>query len=245
MAAVDTLLELIPAATAGAAERCAAWGERSSMRRAQWREQALAQASATPIDARFACHELNACLPDDAVIVDETILTHHTIINVMDRLKPGHFINALSGGLGLGLGMGLGAALALPGKLPVVFVGDGTYNYNPGLAALGFCQQYGVGLLTVIFNNGHYRSMQMGTEFLYPQGAAVTHRNHVGSPIAPNPDYGQLAALFGGHGETVAEPAQIRAAVERAVAAVREGRPAIVDLRIGDETAFLAKVFGG
>lgn len=245
MAAVDVLLEFIPSPTAGAAERSAMWGERSRARRAQWCEQALAQASASPIDARFACHELNACLPDDALIVDETILTHHTIINVMDRLKPGHFINALSGGLGLGLGMGLGAALAQPGRLPVVFVGDGTYNYNPGLAALGFCQQYGVGLLTVIFNNGHYRSMQMGTEFLYPQGAAVTHGNHVSSPIAPNPDYGQLAALFGGHGETVTEGTQIRAALERAVAAVRAGRPAIVDLRIGDETRYLAKVFGG
>jgi acetolactate synthase-1/2/3 large subunit len=87
--------------------------------------------------------------------------------------------------------------------------------------------------------------MQMGTEFLYPQGAAVTHRHHVSSPIAPNPDYGQLAVLFGGHGEKVEDPAQIRAAVGRAVAAVREGRPAILDVRIGDEIAFLARMFGG
>ncbi len=245
MAAVDVLLERLPSATAGAEQRTAAWGERSTGRRAQWREQALQHAGATPIDARFLCHELNACLPDDAVIVDETILTHHTLINVMDRLKPGHFINALSGGLGLGIGMALGAAVGLPDALPVVFVGDGTYNYNPGLAALGFSQQYGVGLLTVIFNNGHYRSMQMGTEFLYPTGVAVARQHHVSSPIAPNPDYGQLAVMFGGHGEKVDDPAQIRAAVGRAVAAVREGRPAILDVRIGDEVAFLAKVFGG
>jgi thiamine pyrophosphate-dependent acetolactate synthase large subunit-like protein len=245
MAAVDALLELIPSATAGAAQRTAAWGDRSTARRAQWREQALQNASTTPIDARFLCHELNACLPDDAVIVDETILSHHTIINVMDRLKPGHFINALSGGLGLGIGMGLGAAVGMPGKVLVTFVGDGTYNYNPGLAALGFSQQYGVGMLTVIFNNGHYRSMQMGTEFLYPQGAAVANRNHVSSRIGPTPDYSQLAAIFGGHGERVEDPAQIRAAVGRAVAAVREGKAAILDVRIGDEIAFLAKVFGG
>ncbi len=245
MAAVDMLLELIPTATAGADQRQAAWAGRSVARRAQWREDALQNAGATPIDARFLCHELNACLPDDAVIVDETILSHHTIINVMDRLKPGHFINALSGGLGLGLGMGLGTAVGLKDKLVVTFVGDGTYNYNPGLAALGFAQQYGVGMLTVIFNNGHYRSMQMGTEFLYPQGAAVTHRNHVSSPIAPNPDYGQLAVMFGGHGEKVEDPTQIRAAVARAVAAVREGKPAILDVRIGDEIAFLARMFGG
>jgi acetolactate synthase-1/2/3 large subunit len=141
--------------------------------------------------------------------------------------------------------MGLGAAVGLRDKLLVTFVGDGTYNYNPGLAALGFSQQYGVGMLTVIFNNGHYRSMQMGTEFLYPQGAAVSNRNHVSAQIAPNPDYGQLAVMFGGHGEKVDDPAQIRAAVGRAVAAVREGRPAILDVRIGDEIAFLAKVFGG
>ncbi len=245
MAAVEVLLELIPQATGGADARRKVWAGRSTGRRAQWREDALQNAAATPIDARFLCHELNACLPDDAVIVDETILSHHTIINVMDRLKPGHFINALSGGLGLGLGMGLGAAIGLKDKLLVTFVGDGTYNYNPGLAALGFSQQYSVGMLTVIFNNGHYRSMQMGTEFLYPQGAAVTNRNHVSSPIAPNPDYGQLAVMFGGYGEKVEDPAQIRGAVERAVAAVRDGKPAILDVRIGDEIAFLAKVFGG
>ncbi|MGK2940551.1 MAG: thiamine pyrophosphate-binding protein [Immundisolibacter sp.] len=245
MAAVEVLLELIPQATGGADARRKVWAGRSTGRCAQWREDALQNATTTPIDARFLCHELNACLPDDAVIVDETILSHHTIINVMDRLKPGHFINALSGGLGLGLGMGLGAAIGLKDKLLVTFVGDGTYNYNPGLAALGFSQQYSVGMLTVIFNNGHYRSMQMGTEFLYPQGAAVTNRNHVSSPIAPNPDYGQLAVMFGGYGEKVEDPAQIRGAVERAVAAVRDGKPAILDVRIGDEIAFLAKVFGG
>lgn len=245
MAAVATLLELIPNPTPGADARRKEWAQRSTARRAGWREQALQNQGATPIDARFLCHELNACLPDDAVIVDETILTHHTIINVMDRIRPGHFVNALSGGLGLGLGMGLGAAVGLAGKPIVTFVGDGTYNYNPGLAALGFSQQYGVGMLTVIFNNGHYRSMQMGTEFLYPTGAAVTNQNHVSSRIGPTPDYAKLAEIFGGHGETVENPTDIRAAVGRAIAAVRQGKAAILDVRIGDEVPFLAKVFGG
>ena len=245
MAAVDVLLELIAKPTPGADARRKEWGTRNAARRGQWRDQALTHKDAAPIDARFLCHELNACLPDDAVIVDETILSHHTIINVMDRIRPGHFINALSGGLGLGLGMGLGTAVGLKDKLIVTFVGDGTYNYNPGLAALGFAQQYGVGMLTVIFNNGHYRSMQMGTEFLYPSGAAVASRNHVSSRIGPTPEYSKLAELFGGYGEKVENPADIRAAVGRAVAAVREGKAAILDVRIGDEVAFLAKVFGG
>jgi acetolactate synthase I/II/III large subunit len=245
MAAVDVLLELIPEATPGADARRTDWAQRGAARRGQWRDQALQHKDASPIDARFLCHELNECLPDDAVFVDETILTHHTIINVMDRIRPGHFVNALSGGLGLGLGMGLGAAVGLKDKLVVTFVGDGTYNYNPGLAALGFSQQYRVPMLTVILNNGHYRSMQMGTEFLYPQGAAVSSRIHVSSRIGPTPEYSRLAELFGGYGEKVENPADIRAAVERAVRAVRDGKPAILDVRIADEVPYLAKVFGG
>ncbi|GAB4358835.1 MAG: hypothetical protein Kow0073_17550 [Immundisolibacter sp.] len=61
--------------------------------------------------------------------------------------------------------------------------------------------------------------------------------------LPPHPDHGQLAVMFGGHGDRVDDPARIRAAVGGAVAAVRADRPAIFDVRIGDEVGFLAKMF--
>jgi len=52
----------------------------------------------------------------------------------------------------------------------------------------------------------------------------------VGQPITPTPDYAKLAEAYGGHGERVRSADELRPALARALAAVRAGRLAMLDV---------------
>ena len=138
--------------------------------------------------------------------------------------------------------MGLGVKVANLDKPVVTVVGDGTFNYNPPLAALGFCQEYGIPMLIIIANNTRYRSMQMAVQNEYPKGWAQRTNTYYGAHISPRVNYAGMAELVGGYGETVEEPGAIRAAIGRALKALKEGRPAILDVIIDDELKFLSSI---
>ena len=211
-------------------QRIARWSRRNQERRQAWREEAQAVKERVAIDTRWLCHEINQVLPQDALVVQETITSHAAILRYLEALQPGSYINGLSGGLGLGMGIALGAKCAAPDKLVMALIGDGSFNYNPVLAALGCAQECRLPTLTVLFNNQGYLSMKMGTQQLYPQGWAMKTNTFYGAPITPRPDYASLARAFDGYGETVEDPGEIRPALQRALEAVRGGRAALVDV---------------
>jgi acetolactate synthase-1/2/3 large subunit len=175
-------------------------------------------------------------LPADTVLVPETASVTGAIMTRIKQDRAGTFIGRLTGGLGVGLGTALGVALAESrgsGRLVVSVMGDGTLNYNPTLAALGFAQEYGIPLIVVVVTNGAYVSMKDDLLAAYPGGAADRSGVHYGSPIDPPPRYADLAAIFGGVGETVVDLAAIDAALTRAVDTARNGKLAVLDVRLG------------
>ena len=163
-----------------------------------------------PIDPRWLCHVLNSVLPDGAAVVEETITHRGPIVSLLDRLSPGRYFGAESGGLGLGMGIALGLKCVSPDKSVVTLIGDGTFNYNPVLAALGFSQEYGRPTVTVIMNNAGYLSMKRGVTALYPHGFAARTNSFFGWPIQPNPKYAAIAQAFDAYGETVEDPRRRR-----------------------------------
>lgn len=236
---LEDLVGLMPAATPGSAARRATSAVKNSGRRTAWHRMADDSRQSAPIDARWMCEVLNRTLPADAVVVDETIITNFTLLEVMDRLQPGQYINAMDGGLGTGLGAALGVKVAYPQRPVIAVIGDGGFNYNAPLAVLGFSQEYGVPITIVIGNNGRYRAMQMVTEQLFPGGYSAQTDNYYGSLLDPPIRYAEMAGLVGGYGETVSDPAQVEPALLRALQANRERRIAIVDVLIGDELKYL------
>jgi acetolactate synthase-1/2/3 large subunit len=210
------------------------WSTQNQERRKAWQEEALALKDRTPIDTRWLCYELNQVLPKDAIVVEETITSRPAIFHYLESLQPGGYVSGLSGGLGLGTGIALGVKCAAPDKLVVALIGDGSFNYNPVLAALGFWQEYRMPTLTVLFNNQGYLSMKRGVQQLYPQGWAVKTNTFYGAAIAPRPDYAAIARAFDGYGETVEDPGKIRPALQRALEAVRGGKVALVDVVLGN-----------
>jgi len=56
--------------------------------------------------------------------------------------------------------------------------------------------------------------------------------NYYGRVIDPTPDYWKLAAAFGGHGERVSTPELLEPAIQRGLAAMADGRFAVLDVLV-------------
>jgi acetolactate synthase-1/2/3 large subunit len=181
------------------------------------------------IDTAWAAHELNAVLPQDAIVVNETITHRLELHRAIDRLGAGAFFEASYGGLGVGLGLALGAKHAHPGRTVVCTIGDGAFHYNPVVASFGAAQEHGLPLLVVLFDNAGYLSQKKDVATYYPQGEAVRAGKVIGTPIQPRPDYVKLAEAYGGWGEKVEKPGEVRAALARGLEQARS-RLALVDL---------------
>jgi acetolactate synthase-1/2/3 large subunit len=206
------------------------WSGRAAKLREQLREKARASSARDKIESAWVGHELNAVLPEGAIVVDETITHRHDVLRQLERLAPGGFISASYGGLGMGIGTALGAKAARPDATVAVTIGDGAFFYNPVIASFGAAQELKLPILVVLFNNAGYLSQKLDVVREYPEGWAVRSKHFAGLSITPRPDYPALARAFGGYGETVERPSEVRAALLRGLDAVRSGSLALVEV---------------
>jgi acetolactate synthase I/II/III large subunit len=199
-------------------------------RKADLVKKARADGQGKVITAAWAAHELNEALPPDAILVNETISHRGDLCRLLDRLKPGAFYEASYGGLGMGLGTALGVKHAQRDRPVVLAIGDGSFFYNAVPAAFGCCQEHDLPLLVVLFDNAGYFSQKNDVVREYPDGHAVRTKQFIGTSITPRPDYGMLARAFGGHGEKVERPGDVRAALQRGLEALSKGQLALIHL---------------
>jgi acetolactate synthase I/II/III large subunit len=233
---LELLLDQVKKRVAGddlqRAQRKATLSRRYEERRQAWDKTALAFKDAKPIDTRWVAYELNRVLPPDAIVVEETITHRLAIHQYLHSVKPGSYFAGSNGGLGTGLGTALGVKAAAPKRPVLCLIGDGAFNYDPALAALGCAQELGLPILIIIFNNLGYLSMKTGVPKYYPDGWATRTNTFVGTSIAPSPDYATIARAFDGYGEKVEEPGEVRAALQRGLRAIAQGQTALLDIRL-------------
>ena len=139
-----------------------------------------------------------------------------------------------SGGQGVGYGApaSVGAALANRDKgiLSVTFQPDGDLMYAPGV--LWTAAHHKIPLLMVMHNNrGYYQ------EVMHLQRMAALHRRSPNTSLVGNEidnpaiDYAKLAQAHGVWAEgPISDPKLLNAALKRALAVVKSGRPALVDV---------------
>ncbi|MGN6731469.1 MAG: thiamine pyrophosphate-requiring protein [Candidatus Binatia bacterium] len=215
-----------------AARRAVTWRGRHEARRASWKEEAVRRQEQKPLDTRWVTYELAQVIPPDAIVVEETITHRLSIHRYLDMLKPGAFFAGCIGGLGTGTGTALGVKAANPKRPVLCLIGDGAFNYDPGLAALGVCQEHNLPIMIVLYNNYGYHSQKSGVPRFFPDGFAVKNQDFIGISINPSPDYAMIARAFEGYGEKVEEPAEVRAALQRGLKALAGGQMALIDVRL-------------
>ena len=178
----------------------------------------------------WVAQALSEALPPDAIVVNETITHRLELLRRLSRLQPGGFYESSFGGLGMGLSTALGVKHAQPGRAVVVTIGDGAFHYNPVAAAFGASQELGLPLLVVLFDNAGYLSQKTDVITYYPKGEAVRTGRFAGTGITPRPEYAKLAEAYGGHGEKVERPQDVRAALHRGLEQQRKGRLALIHM---------------
>jgi len=136
------------------------------------------------------------------------------------------------GAVGATPGMVLGAGLALKdsGKLPVCILGDG--ETMSSIQALWTAAHYHIPGLWVINNNHSYYNDENHQDLIAkfrkrpPENKIVAMRMQ-----DPEVDFAAIAKTFGLHGEgPVKSAADLPAALDRAISAVKEGQLAVVDV---------------
>ena len=168
----------------------------------------------TPIHPLRLCNEIREFLDRDAILVVDGQEILNYARQSIPSFAPGHRLNSgVFGTMGVGMPFAVGAKIAKPDKQVLVLHGDGSF----GLNAMEFdtAVRHRVPVLVVISLNGGWTAdpakEKPGRDLGYTR-------------------YDKIAEALGGHGEFVEEPAEIRPALERAAAALGDGKPALVNV---------------
>ena len=218
-------------------DRAERWASEHKKIREEQHRKAQAVKDNSPIDPVWLCHCLNEVIDKETAIVNETI-THGRLIHSYiesNRTEPGTRYDATGPvahtGLGQGMGVALGVKLARPEKNVIALEGDGTFNYNPVLAAFGAAQEYGLPFMTIIFNNSCYAAMK-GHQRYYPKGHSVTQNQYYGVGCGPTPEYAKLVEAYNGYSEIVEDPSKLVKSLKRAIKETRTGKVTLLDVRL-------------
>jgi acetolactate synthase-1/2/3 large subunit len=214
------------------ADRTARWHAHNAASQAEAAKERETVRSSERIHAALLFDMLHRMLPDRSVVVDEIVAQVPAMIKHLFRERDFSHVRGWAGALGTGIPTALGVKLARPKDMVVCVIGDGAFSYNPVPACLGLAQQYGVPILVVICNNQGYVSQEWNLYKYFASGYALRDNNPYGRVIEPTPDYAAMAPAFGAHGECVTDPAKLESATARAIAAVEQGRLALLDVRL-------------
>src|SRR5215470_12897769 len=150
-----------------------------------------------------------------------------------DMTKYYHFTGpAAGGGEGYGAPAAAGAALANKkhGRLTVTIQGDGDLMYSPGV--LWTCAHSRLPILYVVHNNRGYHQEKLVIQRMANRRQRGIDRSHIGCALDdPSIDYATVAkglgmASFG----PIADPGDLGPALKKAIAVVKRGEPALVDV---------------
>ena len=167
---------------------------------------------------------LREALPADAVVVADggDFLSFARVgLAASTYLDPGSL-----GCIGVGTPFGIAASLACPGRTVVVATGDGAFGFNAMEIDTAVRQKAPV--LIVVANNGSWA--------IEVRDQQETHGKVVGTHLQ-FADHAAMARAFNMHGERVERAEELPGAIARALAELRAGRPALLDVIVTPEAA--------
>ena len=203
--------------------------------RARWEAQALAGADTAPISAAYLALALREALGDRAwVLANSHLRGWARRILPFERPEQWH---GGSGGAGVGYGIGaaLGVGLAYRGSDTVVVnvQPDGDLLYCTSALWTAASEQLPV--LTIMWNNRSYYNSEAHAERIARFRGRDAERRGIGTrPESPLVDFAAVARGFGMAAEgPIESPRDLPAALARAVRAVSDGRPYLLDVVTG------------
>jgi acetolactate synthase-1/2/3 large subunit len=164
-------------------------------------------------------------LDPDTIICQELAETQ-----LLDRSEPGTLFGPFGSSIGFVAPMAIGIKAAAPDRRVVATVGDGSWMLSNPQVCTWAAQYHHAPVLFVVSDNRGYRTGTHEVAKTYPAGYSVRGRDYTGGQFGPGPNYAAEAAASGCFGERVTDPAELAAALSRAVKAVDSGVPAVLDV---------------
>jgi acetolactate synthase I/II/III large subunit len=218
------------AIVSGSTEFAAALGPVDGAHRAAWVEEARADYLANlrhqqlPGELQLAevMAYLRERLPDDAVLTsgagNYTVWAHR----FYEFHRYGTQLAPCAGAMGYGVPAAIAAKLLRPERPVVCLSGDGDFLMSGH--ELATAVQYGAAIVVLLVNNGMYGTIRMHQERHFPGRTVATD--------LVNPDFVAYAESFGAFAALVERTDEFAPTFEAALA---EGRPALLELRVDPE----------
>ncbi|HZS84619.1 MAG TPA: thiamine pyrophosphate-binding protein [Stellaceae bacterium] len=191
-------------------------------RLSRWREEAAPRllSDERPINMARLCHELNAAMPAESILVADGGFAAHWTGLLYDTKSAGRRYIADRGlaSIGYGLPGGMGAALAAPEQPVAAITGDG--GFNMVLGEIETARRAGIGLTVIVVNNaasGYVKALQH----------AMFGRRYQSSDLVEM-NYAAIAEAMGCRGIRIEDPAHLGAALRTGLA--ERQRPTVLDV---------------
>lgn len=210
------------------AERAYATAEITRKRRAALEAEAQTKAGEPLVHPLWLGYQIGRIVEEASIVIDDT-LPHNRLFEFLRCRRPGSYFSTPGTTGGWAPGAALGAKLAAPERDVIALTGDGFYMFATANAALWSAAHYGAPYLTIVYQNRSYGTGTLRTSQFYPRGYSEKARFD-GGYFDPPIDFAKEAEACGAYGENVREPTALKGALQRGLAEVRKGRPAVVSV---------------
>jgi len=172
---------------------------------------------ASPIAPVRAIHELAKAMPEDVVVVDESITASLEVAHHFDETHNGDYYGGRGGGIGQGIAGAIGVQVANPKRRVIAISGDGSAMYS--IQALWTAAHHQLPIVFVILSNREYRVLKHNLDIYRARFDIGSNKPYphmdLTSPLLGFPD---MARGMGVPGETVTTADEIADAMQRALA---------------------------
>ena len=221
-----------------AANHHAAWLEHIAGWRKRWDAAAAPPrtSDAVPIRPERAVADLRRVVPADGIVLCDVGIHHNWLVAEYEAWKPRTFLQTWGfASMGFAVAGSIGAKLAAPDKPVVALCGDGAFMMNN--TAVLTAVEYQIPVVWLVWNNFGYCSIRGQQSGYFGKGReiAVSFTDPSGKLFSA--DYAAMARSMGADGHTVEKPADLAPQLE---AAIRSGRPTVLDVRIDRDSGMLA-----
>ena len=222
-------LRMSGAAKEAAKGRMASTAEQKAAQKAEWQEQLEARRDISPMSTERMMTEIAEALPDDAIIVDDSVTTRASIFGALDFDEPGSLLGITGGALGWGMGGTMGVKMANPDHPVVGIIGDGSAMMT--VQALWTAANSDIPVVYVICNNRAYRVLKLNMNLYQSEilGREEPSSDYIAMDFPSPFDIAAIAEAMGVHGRKVEDPTELGDALREAIAL---GKPAVLDVSI-------------
>jgi len=213
---------------AAAQRRNAALADLRAREKEAYRARLEKSWSREPTSMPRVAAELRRGLPENVVIVDESITASLDLARAFDYRGFGDYFGGRGGGIGQGFSGAIGVKVAMPDRPVVAISGDGSAMYS--IQSLWTAAHHKLAIVFVILANREYRILKHNTDVWRQNFAAGTQHPYQQMDLTgPEFDFVHLAAGMGVEGVRIEKADDIAPALSKAVAA---NKPYLVEIAI-------------